>query len=119
MSLLDMDGPDGVTAEAWERFRDGVHAALRFAAPPAAPRPIYCSHDEYTVTSDRTTYVVKYRRCHKCVAMTSIRIPVPDPDDPPAPVNYELPPLPLWIVRWTMPAAPNGTTMDVTDGGTQ
>lgn len=116
---MSLPHTDNAAAEAWERFSASVHAALRYAAPAAAPRPIYCSHDEYTITTGRDLYVVKYRRCHKCQAMTGIRIPISGPDDPPAPVPYELPPLPLWVTGWTMPAAPNGTTMDVTDGGTQ
>lgn len=108
--------PSATIDEAWDRFRANVQAELLRLAPPAEPMPVFCSHDAYVITSVRDLYTVKYRRCHNCPAMTAVRIPHADPYGT-APT--ELPPLSPWVLRWTMPAAPNGTTMDVTNGGTQ
>ena len=100
MTLPDRDP---VIAEAWDRFRDRVRSVLDLAAPPAGPMPIYCQH---AITYWHGRDGIPWAACGRCGAWSR---------------NFDgtTPTLPPHIIGWTMPAAPNGTTMDVTDGGTK
>jgi hypothetical protein len=103
---------DPIVREAWDKFREAVHAALEREcvallreARPAEPMPIFCEHDTTCwQSSDGTAWI----QCSRCASSARSH-----PGSPGFPV------LPLHVIGYTMPAAPHGTTMDVIDGGTQ
>lgn len=108
---------DDVADEAWDKFRRSVRAVLAAEAP--GPMPLFCEHDEYEGrdTNPERSYDLLWRRCRKCPASTVAIEDHQDPDGLRPHMIVKLAPLPMWLVGYTMPAAPNGTTMDVIDGG--
>jgi len=94
---------DDVHDEAWDRFRANVQAQLRRLAPPTEPMPVFCDHDtQCWQSSDGTAWIM----CRKCASSARNH-----------PGSLGCPVLPPVVISYTMPAAPNGTTMDVSNGG--